>query len=51
MSLADLNGDGITDLLAIYEGTSGLYWYPGKGDGTFWSARYIDQAGFKLMAL
>jgi FG-GAP-like repeat len=48
---SDLNGDGKADLLAIYEGSGGLYWYPGKGDGSFWSARYIDQAGFRHMEL
>jgi uncharacterized membrane protein len=47
---ADLNGDNRADLLAIYDGSGGMYWYPGRGSGTFWSARYIDQAGFKLMA-
>ncbi|WP_283138310.1 VCBS repeat domain-containing M23 family metallopeptidase [Rhizohabitans arisaemae] len=47
---ADLNGDGKTDLLAVYDGDQSMNWYPGKGDGTFWSARRIDQAHFKLMA-
>jgi hypothetical protein len=51
MALGDLNGDGKADLLAIYDGTGGMYWYPGKGDGTFWSARYINQAGFRHMEL
>src|SRR5262245_61239973 len=47
---ADLNGDGKADLLAVYDGSLGLYWYPGKGDGNFWSARYLGQAGFKVIA-
>jgi hypothetical protein len=50
MSLADLNGDGKTDLLAL-DIDSTLHWYPGEGDGTFWSARDLDNAGFKLMWL
>jgi hypothetical protein len=50
MSLADLDGDSKADVLALYtDGT--LAWYPGKGDGSFWSARILGPAGFKLMSL
>ncbi|WP_283138306.1 FG-GAP-like repeat-containing protein [Rhizohabitans arisaemae] len=45
----DLNSDGKSDLLTVY-GNHEMHWYPGKGDGSFWSARFIDHAGFKLMA-
>jgi hypothetical protein len=46
----DLNGDGKADLLALYTDYT-LNWYPGKGDGAFWSARGLGPAGFKLMAM
>ena len=51
MSLADLDGDSKADLLAVY--TDGTFaWYPGKGDGGFWSARILGNAGgFQLMTL
>jgi hypothetical protein len=50
MALGDLNGDGIQDLLALTTDYTS-HWYPGKGDGTFWSARDIGDAGFSSMAL
>jgi hypothetical protein len=37
-------------LLLVLLGWSIDHWYPGKGDGTFWSARDLGPAGFKLMA-
>ncbi|GAA1625958.1 FG-GAP-like repeat-containing protein [Catellatospora bangladeshensis] len=45
----DLNSDGKADLLAVYTDTT-LVWYPGKGDGGFWSARTLSNANFRLMA-
>jgi hypothetical protein len=41
----DLNRDGIADLLALYNDYT-LAWYPGRGDGNFWSARTMGPAGF-----
>jgi len=48
---AALDGDSKADLLAVY--TDGTFaWYPGKGDGGFWSARILGNAGgFQLMTL
>jgi hypothetical protein len=45
----DLNGDGKADLLALTTSNE-LLWYPGKGDGSFWSSRSHGPAGFLLMA-
>jgi hypothetical protein len=45
----DLTGDGRADLLALYTDRT-LHWYPGKGDGSFWSARDLGNAGFRQMA-
>ncbi|WP_203912077.1 FG-GAP repeat domain-containing protein, partial [Rhizocola hellebori] len=45
----DLNGDGKADLLALYTDDT-LAWYPGKGDGNFWSARIMGPAGFSQLA-
>ena len=36
---------------AIYGYNNTLTWYPGKGDGSFWSGRELGTANFRLMAL
>ncbi|MDP4510689.1 FG-GAP repeat domain-containing protein [Nonomuraea turcica] len=40
--------NGQADMIGLYNDNT-LHWYPGKGDSTFWSARDLGTANFKLM--
>ncbi len=44
LEAADLNGDGISDLITGHDDPSGLGFLSGIGDGTFASATWVDAA-------
>lgn len=49
--LADLDGDGLNDLLAASEGSSELAWFPNAGNATFPEKKVVDTTAYNMRVL